>query len=323
MSTARTAAAFAVVTIATLVSCRGTTSPGSGTSPAHPRGVLGTPIATPAGRPFGIAISAAGQVYATLQDLNSVLPVDLPSATVGTQIPVGADPGDVVFDATGKTAYVSDYNDGAVHVINVSLGTSSQVVPVAANAYRLALAGTAQRLFVSSVDGHVYVVSTASMSVVDTIALGGALQGMALKSAGSALYVSSTRGVVFRIDATSDAVQDSVTVGGEPQDVALSPDGSRVYVANQTGWVDVLDAGTLASLGRYPVADAFGMRPTLDGTQLYVTAPTFGTVTVLDAATGSVLHTLNVGGAPRRVAFDAAGTIAVIANENNEVDVVN
>ncbi len=223
---------LALASLATLAACGNSTGPKSGpSSPAHPRGVLAAPIATPAGRPFGIAVSPTGQVYVTLQDLNSVLPVELVSKTVGTQIPVGADPGDVLFDPTGKTAYVSGYNDGTVRVINVSLGTSQPLAQVGANAYRLALSATAQRLYVSSVDGHVYVVSTATMAVVDTIPLGGALQGMALNSTGSELYVSSTDGTVFRVNAATGAVQDSMVVGGSPQDVALSRDGTRLYVA--------------------------------------------------------------------------------------------
>ncbi len=325
MSATRSATTFAAVaTFTALASCGGSTviKKSGPVHPAHPNGQLAAPVTTPAGRPFGIAVSSTGLALVTLQDLNSVVPVDLTSRAVGTQVPMGLDPGDVVFDATGGTAYVSDYNDGFVHALDVASG-SSRSVKVAANAYRLAVAGSAQRLFVSSVDGNVYVVSTVSMTVTDTIPIGGALQGMTLNAAGSMLYVSSTAGGVFRIDAATDAVQKSASVGGQPQDVALSPDGTLLYVANQSGWVDVLDATTLAPVHQFAVVDAFGMRPTVDGTQLYVTSPAEGTVTVLDATTGSVVTSLNVGGTPRRVAFNAAGTVAVIANENNQVDVVN
>ena len=325
MSTLRTTTlTSALACLAALAACGNSTGPQSGHGgSAHPNGTLAGSIPTPAGRPFGIAFAPAGGVYVTLQDLNSVLPVDPMARTTGPLIPVGADPGDVVFDPTGRTAYVSDYNDGTVHVIDVNAGSARGSVQVAANAYRLALAKSAQQLFVSSVDGTVYVVSTTNLAVTDSIALRGPLQGMTLNSAGSVLYVSSTAGTVYEVDAATHAVKDTAEVGGSPQDVALSPDGTLLYAANQNGWVDVLDAGTLAALRRYPVADAFGMRPTPDGTQLYVTSPALGNVTVLDAATGNVITTFNVGGSPRRVAFDAAGTMAVIANENNEVDVVN
>ncbi len=173
---------------------------------------------------------------------------------------------------------MSGYNDGTVRVINVSLGTSQQLAQVGANAYRLALAGTAQRLYVSSTDGNVYVVSTATMAAVDTIPLGGALQGMALNSTGSELYVSSTDGTVFRVERRHRCGAGFPRGGRFSRRTSRSrSDGAKVYVANQTGWVDVLDAGTLASQGRYPAAGAFGLRPTVDGTQLYVTSPTLGT----------------------------------------------
>ncbi len=321
-TTAATAYAVAITAAASLASCRSSTRPETFGFMGHPNGVLASPLTAPNGRPFGIAVSPAGLVYVTLQDLNSVTPIDLASGVAGTQIAVGADPGDVVFDATGRMAYVSDYNDGAVHAINVSSGASAGMVHVAANAYRLALSRTAQRLFVSSEDGNVYVVSTASLTVTDTITLGGGLQGIALNSNGTTLYVSSIRGMVWRIDAATGAVQDSAAVGGGPQDVALSPDGTVLYVANQSGWVDVLEAATLAVQHQFTLPEAFGLRPTLDGTQLYVTSPASGTVTVLDAATGAVVTTFDVGGVPRRVAFDAGGAVAVISNENGQVDVV-
>ena len=326
MQTLRTTTtlAAALASLSVITACGKSTGPGSGNGPsAHPSGTLGAPIPIAGGRPFGIAFAPTGIVYVTLQDANSVLPIDLATRTAGALIPAGADPGDVAFDLTGRTAYVSGYNDGYVHTIDVNSGTPRDSVRVAANAYRLALARTAQQLFVSSEDGTVYVVSTTNLAVTDSIPLGGPLQGMTLNASATTLYLSSTSGTVFEIDAATGAVTDTAAVGGSPQDVALSPDGKLLYVANQTGWVDVLDANTLAPLHRFAIADAFGMRPTPDGTQLYVTSPTLGEVTVLDATTGAVLHTFNVGGSPRRVAFDAAGTTAVIANENNEVDVVN
>lgn len=321
-ATAATAYSVAIAGVSSIASCRSTTGPETFGFAGHPRGMLASPLTAPNGRPFGIAVSPAGVVYVTLQDLNSVTPINLASGQAGAQIAVGADPGDVAFDAAGTTAYVSDYNDGAVHAIDVASGTSGGMVHVAANAYRLALARTGQRLFVSSEDGNVYVVSTAGLTVTDTITLGGGLQGIALNANGTTLYVSSTRGVVWRIDAGTGAVQDSATVGGAPQDIALSPDGTVLYVANQAGWVDVLDAGSLAVQHEFTLPEAFGLRLTPDGTQLYVASPGSGTVTVLNAATGAVLTTFDVGGVPRRIAFGAGGAIAVISNENGQVDVV-
>lgn len=148
-----------------------------------------------------------------------------------------------------------------------------------------------------------------------------------IRTAGCAVVVgvalsSSTNGTVFKINAGTGAIETTSSPGGEPQDIALSRDGSRLYVANQADWVDVLDASSLGRLQRFPLVGAFGLGITPDDAQLYVTSPETGTLSILDASTGSVVASLRVGGVPRRVAFDATGKTAVVANEGNWVDIV-
>ena len=291
-------------------------------SRTHPRGVLGERSGTIAGRPFGIAVSRAGVVYVTQQDSNRVTRLDLPSTTPGAAIAVGSDPGDVVFNAAGTVAFVSDFHSGGLQAINVASNSQRAAATIAANAYRLALSPDEQRLFVSSTDGNVYVVDPATLSVTTTIHLSGPVQGLALNATGQTLYASSTDGTVFKINAGTGATQTSASHGGKPQDIALSRDGGLLYVANQAGWVDVLEALSLGRLQRFPLVAAFGLGITPDDAQLYVTSPETGTLSILDALTGSVVASLPVGGAPRRVAFDATGKTAVVANEGNWVDIV-
>lgn len=288
----------------------------------HPRGVLGDRSGTIAGRPFGVAVSRAGVVYVTQQDVNSVTRLDLPSTTPGVAISVGSDPGDVVFNAAGTAAYVSDFKSGRLHAINVASNSQRAEATIAANAYRLALSRDEQQLFVSSTDGNVYVVNPATLSVTTTLHLSGPVQGLALDATGQTLYASSTDGTLFKINAGTGAIQTSASHGGKPQDIALSHDGGLLYVANQAGWVDVLEALSLGRLQRFPLVGAFGLGITLDDAQLFVTSPETGTLSILDALTGSAIASLPVGGVPRRVAFDATGKTAVVTNEGNWVDIV-
>ena len=314
-------ASSAVLVAVLSAACSNSTMPLPST-PTHPRGVLGDRSGTIAGRPFGIAVSRAGVVYVTQQDSNRVTRLDLPSATPGVAISVGSDPGDVLFNAAGTAAYVSDFNSGGIHAINVDSNSQRGAATIAANAYRLALSWDEQRLFVSSTDGNVYVVDPAALSVTTTIHLSGPVQGLALNATGQTLYASSTDGTVFKINAGTGVIQTTASPGGKPQDIALSRDGGRLYVANQAGWVDVLDAVALGRLQRFPLVGAFGLGLTPDGAQLYVTSPETGTLSILDALTGSVVVSLPVGGVPRRVAFDATGETAVVTNEGNWVDIV-
>lgn len=58
------------------------------------------------------------------------------------------------------------------------------------------------------------------------------------------------------------------------------------------------------------------MAVTPDGTRAVVAGNEFGSVTVLDAATGEVLDTVTVGAGPVGVAVTADGTRAVVANSD-------
>jgi YVTN family beta-propeller protein len=314
-------AASAVLVAVVSSGCGSSTMP-LPSNPTHPQGVLGDRSGTIAGRPFGIAVSRAGVVYVTQQDSNRVTRLDLPSATPGVAISVGLDPGDVLFNAAGTAAYVSDFKSGGLHAINVASNTQRAAATIAANAYRLALSRDEQRLFVSSTDGNVYVVNLEALSVTTTIHLSGSVQGLTLNATGQTLYASSTDGTVFKINAGTGVIQATASPGGKPQDIALSRDGGRLYVANQAGWVDVLDASSLGRLQRFPLVGAFGLGVTPDDAQLFVTSPDAGALSILDALTGSVVASLPVGGVPRRVAFDGTGKTAVVTNEGNWVDIV-
>jgi len=54
---------------------------------------------------------------------------------------------------------------------------------------------------------------------------------------------------------------------------------------------------------------------TADGQQLYASLSTSGQIKIIDRASRTVLHTL-AAGVPRRIAFDATGAHAVVADES-------
>ncbi len=129
---------------------------------------------------------------------------------------------------------------------------------------------------------------------------------------------------MWRLNAGTLAVLASRNLGSfNTQDVALTPDETELYVANESGYLDVLDPATLQSIRRLSLAGlyAFGLAVTPDGEQIYVTSPYSGEVGIVDRSTATIRH-LPVGGTPRRIAFDASGSTALISNEGNWVDVI-
>ena len=277
------------------------------------------------GRPFGVRVTGTGDVLVTEQDLNRAVRADSLGAHA-TNISVGGDPGDVVSNRAGTQAFVSSFFDGTIAFVNLSTNTVEKTLSVSpTNAYRLALSPNESRLYVSSTDGTLYTVSTGTRTAGPSKQIGGSLQGLTLDRGGRTIYVSATAGTITRLDASSLAVTKSVTLACDAQDIALATDDSELYVAcENAGKVMILDPSSLATKDSInPSGFApFGLAVTPDDLQLYVASSRLGRLTIIDRANRTVVKTLILTGAPRRVAFNASGSRAYVANEGNWVDII-
>jgi DNA-binding beta-propeller fold protein YncE len=312
------------VALATIVGGALGCAPAPARIAARPEGTLANRVTGLSGRPFGIRISPSGTVLVTQQDGNSVARFNAGDTTPELSIPVGIDPGDVVFNRDGSRAFVSAFISGSLHVIDVAQNRQVNAIRIASNAYRLAVTPDDARLFVTSTNGNVYVVNPVEPKVTDSIRLGGSLQGIALSRSGRTLLVTSTQGGIWRIDAATLQVLRSNVIPGGLQDVAITADEHEIYVANEKFGVDVLDGTTLARKDRIALTDfaPFGLALTRDETEVYLTSPTTGTARIVDLRSRTAVYTFTLRGTPRRIAFDASGRTAYIANEADWVDVI-
>ena len=310
-----------LLAVCALVACAPATQ--SAGKLARPDGAPAGRVTELSGRPFAVRVSPNGTVLVTQQDDNMVARFPLGAQKPDAMILVGRDPGDVVFNRDGSRAYVSAFVGGGLHVIDVAAGRQIAAIRIANNAYRLAMLPDDSRLFVTSTNGKLYAVDPAEPRIVDSVYLGGALQGLALAPTGKTLLLTSTNGIVWKLDAATLRVITSVKIPGNLQDVAINRAETEVYVANEKLGVDILDAATLDRKERLAIAgfETFGLALTPDGADLYLTSPT-GIAKVMDVKSRTILFTLNLQGTPRRVAFDATGRTALIANEANWVDVI-
>jgi DNA-binding beta-propeller fold protein YncE len=279
------------------------------------------PWVTVAGRPFGIAVSSLGQVYVTRQDDNALTRILLGPDTVAGTVAVGADPGDVVFNAAGTVAYVTNFNGHSVSRVDVGSATQTDVAGVGAAAFHVRMSASGTTIFVASNNGFLYTLDATTLARIDSVAIDGAPNGLAIKG-DTLAYVSSTAtGHVTEIDLQGDTVRRVFDVGGVPQDVVLSAAGSTLFVANEAGRLDIvsLGAGTVGT----PISNlpgAFGLARTVAGDTLYLTSLD-GKVRKIDGTSKTVLFTIRVGGMPRRVAVAADGTV-VVANEADQVNII-
>lgn len=290
---------------------------------AHPEGRPGGRVTGLTGRPFAVRVSSMGEVFATQREANSVAGFRVTGTTPDTTILVGRDPGDVVFNRDGSRAFVSAAG-GSLHVIDVAQRRHLTSIRIANNAYRLALTADDSRLFVTSTNGDVYAVDPGVPAKVDSVSLTGPIQGIAIAKSGKTMVVTSTQGGVWLIDPVTLRVLRTNVLTGALQDVAISADETEIYVANEKLGVQILDGATLARKQgiAIPGFETFGLALTPDDRELYLTSPTTGTVKIVERRTRTVLYTLNLGGTPRRIAFDPSGRTAFVANEANWVDVI-
>jgi YVTN family beta-propeller protein len=275
--------------------------------------IIGT--ASLSGSPYGVAVSAAGVIYAAQIGSNTLARGDLTTKTFTSSVIVGSTPPHVAFNPAGTTAYATLQTGQGLAVVDVATNTLTTTVPLASDGFNLIVAPDGQRIYATTADGTLYVVDAATNSVVTTLSVGAAANGLAFSPDGSVLYVSSRdAGTVVAIDPSSNTITQTYTPGGMPQRLAVAPDGSELYVANETNGLDVINvvSGTVNSVSFGTAAYGLGLTP--DGTKLYVLLAQAGEVRVLDRATRAPIKTISVGGTARNVTFASDGT-ALVTNE--------
>ena len=289
----------------------------------HPNGVVASTTSLD-NRPFGTAVSQRGDVLVTQLDAGTVARGQLPGTTLGTSIPVGLVPTDVTVDRTGTHGYVTNQLSSNVGVIDLATNTQVATIPVTGDPFRVRLSTDDRFLFVTGNADSLFIIDVASRAITGRLGIGLDANGLAQNYTGTRLYVSNqSDGTVSEVDLTTNTVLRSIQVGGHPQELVLSPGGTLLFVADESGSVQIwsLRQGTKRGDIQVP-GGAFAMAVSPDWHQLYISSSLGGAVYMIDWKTGATLKTVTTGGMPRRIAFTADGTTAVVANEEGWVDYI-
>jgi len=204
--------------------------------------------------------------------------------------------------AQGK-AYVSNFKDNTVSVVDLATGAVTATVPVAAGPHGMSMSGDGRLVYVTGdAASGMSVIDTATDRVVRTIEVGKSPHGVALTPDGRSLLV----GVygddkVAVVDTATQAVVGTIPVG-KPHTIAVRPDGKVAYVASQEPGkfalvvVDLATrtaAGTIA-LDKPPRDLEFGA----GGKALYFTKAGVNAVQVLDPGSDRVVAEIATGPSP-------------------------
>ncbi len=329
----RAGALRALIVAGVLASCsaiaaQATVAPGRG----HPSGVVAATLWLDL-RPFGQDVSAAGTAYTTQVDGDSLARLDLATAALrepfSASVEVGDVPTDVAFTHAGTTAYVANQSSDDVGEVDVATNTQTATIPVTGDPIRVIVTPDDKTVYVATNNELLIAIDRATRTVAATLSLPPSCiaNGLAFSADGHRLFASCLlAGQVLEIDVATHSVLRAFPVPDAVrlQGVAVAEDGSQLYVADErTGSLYVVDLArgdvvTTVNVG----PDAFDVQLTRDQTQIYVGLLFSGKVQVVDRATLVIVNTIVTGGTPRRIAFDAPGTTALIANETGWVDVV-
>lgn len=218
--------------------------------------------------PLGIAVTPDGSLLMSANDAaNTVSVIDTSTQQVVCTIPVGHYPYTVAVAPNGKRAYVTNWDDASVSVINVTAvagalsargnnqgstvgpmrvsGAVVRTIPVGKHPTAMAFSPGGTTLYVADANSDaISVVDTASAAVVRTISvspyraapLSSSPVSLALSPNGSTLFAANAgENAVVAIDTASGIVAGRIPTAWYPSSVVVSPRGDTMWVTNAKG----------------------------------------------------------------------------------------
>jgi YVTN family beta-propeller protein len=214
--------------------------------------------------------------------------------------------------AAGAKAYVGNFKDNTISVIDVDLKRVTATIPVPPGPHGIVITPDNRWVYVAS-DGTstVSVIDTATDKLVENIEVGKNPHGVAVTPDGRSVLVGvyDTDSVVV-IDTASRKVAGSIPVG-KPHNIAIHPNGRVAYIGSQTpgkfslAIIDLADRKLTSTvpLEKTPRGLEFGP----NGRYLYITQAGLESVVVVDPANNKIVTEIPVGVSPHYANFTADG----------------
>lgn len=219
--------------------------------------------------------------------------------------------------AAGLQAYVGNFKDNTVSVIDTGTSTVIATLPVASGPHGMTQTPDGRTVYISGENSsEVSVIDTATNRVTRTIDVGKTPHGLAMTPDGRTLLVGvyGEDRIAF-VDTTTNVVTASVAVA-KPHTIAVRPDGQVAYIASQEPGKFALVVIDLAArsalrtvaLDKPPRDPEFGA----DGRALYFTLAGINAVQVLDPASDKIVAQIPTGASPHIAALFRNASIGTV-----------
>ncbi len=274
---------------------------------------------------YGATALGTGTAFVTLSSGRAVARLDLGTLGFSGLIEVGAAPASLATNPARTRLYVSNQTERTISVVDIPAGVAVDTLRVTGEPVPLQVGADGYTLFVATDAHQLYRLDVASGAAVDTLDLPSTSHFIAFNAGHDRLYVATrVAGTVIEVDPADLTLLRTFEVGGFTQGLVVTADGTELWVGNG-GSVDVWSLATGAALRTITVgtpSGVFGLAADAGDAHLYATIPADGKVVVIDRVQRMIIRTLQTGGLPRQVAFDAATGYVVVANESGWVDVL-
>ena len=214
--------------------------------------------------------------------------------------------------AAGPKAYVGNFKDNTISVIDIELKRVTATIPVPPGPHGIAITPDNRWVYVASdATSTASVIDTATDKLVESVEVGKNPHGVAVTRDGKYVLVAvyDTDSVAF-IDTATRKVVGSVTVG-KPHNIAVHPNGRVAYVGSQVpgrfslAIIDLADRklAVTVPLEKTPRGLEFGP----NGRYLYITQAGIDSVVVVDPTGNKIVSEIPVGVSPHYANFTADG----------------
>jgi YVTN family beta-propeller protein len=302
----------------------------------------------------GAPAAPASRIYVTNEVSGDLSIIDAASRQSIATVPLGKRPRGIKASPDRKSLYIAlsgspmagpgvdrdslppaDRAADGIGEVDAATHTLRRIIHAGVDPEQLDVSADGTKLFVANEDAaQVSVVDLATGAIVATAAVGSEPEGVTIRPDGKAVYVTSEGdGDVAVVDTTTFKVLKRIPVGHRPRSVAFLPDGSRAYVTLENdAALAVIDTARLEMIGLVQLGGAaatprprpMGISAREDGSMLYVTSGSFGSLFFVDPRANAPAGAVAVGQRPWGIAHSTDGKMLYTANgPSNDISAVD